>query len=154
VALEAEIRTGGCTGAVLFGTVFPIDAAPTTMGPPSLGPGRYGFHVAARDVDCTTIALGCTELALPQAPGATVLVTLEGLSGPAACSAAACRDGLCDDPADAGPFDAAAPVCDAGVECSGSCVDLLTDPDHCGACGARCRGARACCIGGACALCP
>jgi hypothetical protein len=42
VALEAEIRTGGCTGTALYGVVFPIGVPPSTMGPPSLGPGRYG----------------------------------------------------------------------------------------------------------------
>jgi hypothetical protein len=154
VALEAEIRSGGCIGTELYRAVFPIDAPPTTMGPPSLAPGRYGFHVAARAADCVTVALGCTEVSLPQAPGATVRVSLEDVSGTAACPADACQDGLCDPDADAGPFDAGPVVCDAGATCGGSCTDLLTDPENCGACGTRCRGARGCCVGGACASCP
>jgi hypothetical protein len=41
--------------------------------------------------------------------------------------------------------------CDAGdINCSGQCVDLQTDPNHCGSCGVTCAGSLTC-SSGACA---
>jgi stigma-specific protein Stig1 len=40
-------------------------------------------------------------------------------------------------------------VCDALADCSGACVDLATDPRHCGQCGRDCQGAS--CSDGICA---
>ena len=48
--------------------------------------------------------------------------------------------------------DAACGACDAMICCSGACVDLQTDPSHCGGCGNACSKGRACnfgkCAGG------
>jgi hypothetical protein len=47
------------------------------------------------------------------------------------------------------------PACDAGAPCAGACVDLASDPNHCGGCGRRCPGTergRAICGNGACDL--
>jgi hypothetical protein len=42
--------------------------------------------------------------------------------------------------------------CSAGLTCCGDgCVNLSNDPLHCGSCEARCQGATAMCLGGACA---
>lgn len=48
------------------------------------------------------------------------------------------------DHADVGIYDAA-PDCDDGLQaCSGDCVDLMTDEEHCGACGHQCDDDYAC----------
>jgi hypothetical protein len=48
-----------------------------------------------------------------------------------------------------------APTCGTGLTiCSGACVDLQTDPDHCGACGTGCGTWFKQCINGQCAGCP
>lgn len=44
----------------------------------------------------------------------------------------------------------AGPSCDGGTICTGSCVDTMSDPMHCGACGETCA-ARVPCVDGACA---
>ncbi len=45
-------------------------------------------------------------------------------------------------------------VCDGGTPCDAACVDLLTDPQNCGACGRTCviGHAEASCVGGECAI--
>jgi len=44
---------------------------------------------------------------------------------------------------------ATAGACPAGqTDCDGACVDLMTDRDHCGLCGASCTQAQICCGGG------
>lgn len=45
-------------------------------------------------------------------------------------------------------------VCDAGEPCENACVDLMSDPQNCGACGRTCviASAEASCVAGECAL--
>ncbi|MBL8625133.1 MAG: hypothetical protein JNK64_27735 [Myxococcales bacterium] len=60
---------------------------------------------------------------------------------------AACRPG--DDAGDdAAPPAIDAPACGAGATWCGACVDMASDPDHCGACGAVCGSGL--CSSGAC----
>lgn len=65
-----------------------------------------------------------------------------GSSGSGAMAGSAGSGG--DSGADAG--DAGCGVCDASC-CSGACVDVLSDPNHCGACGSACPKGRACNFG-------
>lgn len=49
---------------------------------------------------------------------------------------------------DAGGLDAGIPSCDLGqLECDGTCVDVLADPLHCGACGRMCAAGEFCASG-------
>jgi hypothetical protein len=46
------------------------------------------------------------------------------------------------------------PVCAEGLTyCGGACVDLQSDPNNCGACGASCAGGGGTCVGGTLAGC-
>lgn len=71
------------------------------------------------------------------------------LVGLAACANGAGRAG------DAGRRDAArAQRCDEGTLCGAACVELQSDPEHCGGCGRTCvvPNASAACVAGACAV--
>ncbi len=59
----------------------------------------------------------------------------------------------CGRPVDA-PTEDAVSACDVGTRCNGACVDVQTNPDHCGACGRRCAlaNASATCASGQCRL--
>ncbi|MDQ3037187.1 MAG: hypothetical protein M3Y87_32640 [Myxococcota bacterium] len=160
-ALEVEIRTGGCTGPAIWSLAFAPSDPPASMGPPELGPGTYGFAIAARDGACERYALGCTELVLPQEPGSTVVVTLEAFLGGPACAAGLCTDGLCGGMFDGGVPDADAgePTCPAGRgDCNGiatdGCETVLDTVAACGACGTACELDHAApeCTAGRCAI--
>ena len=85
-----------------------------------------------------------------------------GGCGRACAAGTACVDGGCTDPCDGG-CDESTEVCDAGVctcrpglsRCGEGCLDLASDPEHCGGCGQACGGDQRC-LEGACtqAACP
>lgn len=156
--LEADIREGGCTGSAIWSLAFDVDAPPATMGPPDLSPGTYGFAIVARDSACERYASGCTEVVLPQEPGATVIVVLSAFPGGAACPASACSDGTCA-AFDAGPSFDAGFMCEVGLgDCNfdhaDGCETPLDTVEDCGACENTCRLDHATpeCRAGACAI--
>jgi hypothetical protein len=70
-------------------------------------------------------------------------------AGPAADGGASADAG----PPDAGGGQAELTCCAGAVDCDGTCSDLNTDANHCGACGHSCRADEVC-AGGACTACP
>jgi stigma-specific protein Stig1 len=55
----------------------------------------------------------------------------------ACCDGLSCQAGVC-----------AAPSCDPPDQlCDGSCTNVSSDPDNCGACGSQCGGQESCCAG-------
>jgi Stigma-specific protein, Stig1 len=65
-----------------------------------------------------------------------------------ACGKACAADELCESQTDAGVANGSACVkdCSVGtqVRCGSSCINLQTDPNHCGACGAACSDSQSC----------
>jgi hypothetical protein len=92
VAVDAEIRTGGCDGPPVYRASIRQEAGET---PPPLEPGRYGFFGRARDASCVWFAAVCREVDLPLDDGETLALTLESAPESIACSAAICDDGRC-----------------------------------------------------------
>jgi hypothetical protein len=73
VLVEATLRKGGCSGALVFETQ--IERGEQGAAPPSLAPGRYGFAARARDESCSWFAAGCTEANLPSSSALTVVLS-------------------------------------------------------------------------------
>lgn len=98
-AINLSIIEGGCVpGApVLHADEFRVDEAPAAM--PRLAAGVYGFRVQAQGAACQVLGLQCTQVTLPLAPGAVLVLSVPDAPGLEAC--AECHDGLCDRPAEA-----------------------------------------------------
>jgi hypothetical protein len=131
-----------------------------TMALGAVPPGRIGLYARALGADCAVFAAGCSEHEVTASSSGTLTTVLDAVAGPACpasaqCLASACVptdaafdagadvDAAADADADAA-FDADArvdappPGCEAGAMCGTACVDLSSNPAHCGACGHAC----------------
>jgi hypothetical protein len=171
--VEAAIRAGSCTSAIVFVADFPVADGSAAAMPSRLAPGRYALTARARDAACTWFAEGCLEIDLPTA-GPAIVEVVAAAESPA-CPPGACVAGACASPdagSDGGARDAPmgrtdAPSCSVplggacgptaecceGDCCAGECADRSTDPAHCGACGNVC-GPSSSCAAGACVCDP
>jgi hypothetical protein len=141
-AIEARIRTGGCTSeetryrvAFRLGETGPL--------PPEIGGGRWGFEIRAVDADCAVIAQGCEDVELGEATAVDVL--LIDRAEPSVCPAGRCDRGVCgtlappDAGSDAGSVDAAlcgtcqldnaVPTCSASGCAIAECLIPFADCD-------------------------
>ncbi|MBI2896284.1 MAG: hypothetical protein HYY06_22190 [Deltaproteobacteria bacterium] len=124
------------------------------LGP--VAPGRYGLYGRAWDEQCSLFAAACAPFDVETGGEGTIELFPSTLADPAGCDAGyACTSGSCT-PADAGTDSGAPPeagTCPNGLdECSGACVDTLSDAANCGGCGIRCGPGAIC--GDARCLCP
>jgi alpha-tubulin suppressor-like RCC1 family protein len=109
-AVTVQVRTGSCTGAVVFETSVTVSGT-TPMGggmPPVLAKGTYYLSASATSADCTVVASGCASVALPVDSG-PVTLALTAASGPSLC----------------GP----GTTCDGNGRCVGVGVDMGPDTD-------------------------
>lgn len=165
--LRASIREGSCTGTALYTESVRVDGSSTPMLPPVLGPGRYGFQVAAIDASCVPYAAGCVEVDLPQPEGSTVVVELAPQIGTPLCGPVLCSDGECGVDGDAsvpdggmdGGTDGGTSACPAGfADCNFDTADRCETPldavESCGGCWMACQldHATAACSSGNCAI--
>lgn len=135
---------------LLFTFVFTIGCQPELPDDTYLcdGDGRCPPGMTCMDGRCRTGALdGGPDTSLPDDAGADAPDAPEPIdAGPcevddecpmSACRISSCVDGACEStPADDGVTD---PLCEPGESCcGGGCVDLQSDPFHCGLCGRVC----------------
>jgi hypothetical protein len=143
-AVEATIRSGSCTGAVLYRTTLRPSGS-MMMTPPMLGPGIYGFAATAYDATCTPIGDDCQSITLPGT--ASVMDLIRAHMGTAACSASSCTSGVCQVDAgtpDAGAHDASAidlgAAHDAAGDAGSMCTGVICPPCHsCDPTNGQCR---------------
>ncbi len=137
-----------------------------------LTPGRKGTRIRARWASCSgivgTVRLRANIDATCQTMKGGVADSKQNFKGRFTATLSRCGDGVveagdgeqCEPPGTA-TCDASCHlvgcgdhcVCSAGqTSCAGSCVDLLTDVNDCGACGAACRASHAepLCVSGSC----
>jgi len=139
VAFEATITEGGCTGTEVYALQFRRSGFDEGVEvPPTLGPGTYGFTVAALDDQCRVVAFGCEGADLPDADG-VVEVVLARAGGEAACAPSLCMSGICE-AGDGGVEDCPTGFSNCNVDPGDGCeVDVRSDLDNCGACDSPCQ---------------
>lgn len=156
VVIEAQIRQGGCDGAVMYDEELRVSGG-MAPAPARLEKGTYGLVGRARDASCAVFAAGCVPVTLPEQADRTVQVPLSAIVEEAGCPAG-CSDGRCIGGTDAGSSDGgggdsggvdsggldAGPIdggpvdsgpIDTGVDAG---PDYREDPLNCGAAGVRC----------------
>lgn len=132
-AIEARIRTGGCTSEeTRYRVAFPLGE--TGPLPPAIETGRWGFEIRALDADCSLVAHGCADVEIGAGDVRAIAVQLADRASTEQCPAAECDGGVCRSFA----------VPDAGTD-AGS-----VDAALCGAC--QLENATAACTAGGCAI--
>lgn len=93
VWVEAAIRTGSCTGPVVFSDEISVASGTGMVMPARLHAGHYAITGRARDASCAWFASGCLEIDLP-AEGRAIVDLVAGTET-AACAASDCTAGRC-----------------------------------------------------------
>jgi len=117
VRVETRILAGGCDGTTELYVANVDPSSPDGAVPSILSPGRYGFAATAWSADCVPYAEDCSNHTLPAAEDEAVLLELSDAMASAACPAARCVSGTCQDMMVDGGMDAdAMPDADADAD--------------------------------------
>ena len=156
--VDARIREGGCSGAIIYSAEIARGDMGMAMSPPVLDDGSYGFEGEARDGNCRAFAGGCVEVTIPRET--PVVVEMSGISPMQACPPAMCSGGRCGGGGtDGGMCTATETVCDDSDD---NDCDMMTDcadsdcasSPACEACGEVICGACSVCTDGMCETAP